>query len=40
MCSPIRYPGVIQLLYLGGHLYLIGVWLGHNQGLNTIKTCV
>ena len=27
----IRYVGVIRLLFLSYHLYLIGMWLGENQ---------
>ena len=32
-----RCAGVIWLLFLVGHLYLIDVWLGEIQRTNTIK---
>jgi hypothetical protein len=28
----------IRLLFLIGHLYLIGAWLSEDQRMNTIKT--
>jgi len=34
------YAGIIQLLFLIGHLSLIGVWFGEDQRANTIKTHV
>ena len=34
------YAGVFRLLFLIGHLYLMGVWLSKDQRTNTIKTHV
>ena len=34
----LRYASVIWLLFLIGHLYLIGVYLGDYQRTKTIKT--
>ena len=36
----VRYAGVIWLLFLFRHLYLIGVWLGEDRRTNTTKTHV
>ena len=33
----IRYAVDIQLLFLIGHLYLIGVWCGEDHRINTIE---
>ena len=40
LSSHVRYVGVIWFLFLVGHLYLIGVWMGDDQRANVIKTCV
>jgi hypothetical protein len=34
----LSYAGVIWLLFLIGHLYLVGVWLSKNRRTNTMKT--
>ena len=36
----VRYVGVIWLLFLLEHLYLIDVWLDKDHRTNTIKTHV
>lgn len=33
----IRYVVVLQLLFLFGHLYSIGVWLGEDQQANIVN---
>lgn len=33
----LRYMGVIWLLLLIGHMYLIGMWYGYDQRTNGIK---
>ena len=37
---PLRCMGVIQLLFLMGHLSLIGVWLSEDQNTSNIETQV
>ena len=34
----LRYVGVLRLLFLIRHLYLIGVWLSEDQRTNMMKT--
>ena len=36
--TPIRYAGLFLLLFLIGHMYLIGVWFGEDRRTNTIQT--
>ena len=33
----LRHAGVIRLLFLIGHLYVFGVWLGDNQRANILS---
>ena len=40
--NDLRYAGVIGLLFLVAHLYMLGVWFGEGQRTNTInklETC-